>query len=728
MAYLDDTGLAYFWGKIKAWANSVFALIGHTHASSGVTAMTGYSMPSSTGAISSGDTLNQAVGKLEKAITAADISNVVHITGTETITGSKQFTTSPRIVSDGAAYRIDPPSLDLSVSGAIYRWLVVLRDMYERRIGGLYFKRLAAGDTVVSLLKMDAADTDNVSVDVGYDSNGIAYASAPSTSSSRNGSNDIVTRDWIPNDVRIVHTTGNETVSGTKTLTDALAMLNSNFYLKKTAVTRNVAPSEQKTFAPLNVQDSADNMMMRLYMWYDTDKYVDGALLVYKGTSTDNTYAGLHVGFDADGLPFAFCPSTRSDRSKGEDIVTRDWIPNDTRIVHTTGTENIAGRKNFTGGVADVEEYPQFIWKSTAIARGDTLSSEYNNWPFYCIDKNNYKVGGIHFRKYTSGSNKFELICYNPNAAESAEDYASLAVAYSYDGIPYAMAPSTRSDRSEGGDIVTRNWIPNDTRIVHTTGAETVDGIKTFSSNPVVNNSAPKYSFKHSSYNHTSASSTGDMVSYFADKNGTSVGSMGFRASSGSITVLEFHVAKRNATSYASICLRYDADNKQYFFPQETNSIGNVQLGSSSHRWGQLFTTASPNVDSDERLKQQIAPVPDEVLDAWGSVGFCQFKFNASVEAKGDAARLHSGLVAQRVDEAFSAAGLDARAYGLFCWDGWEAEPENGVEAGEEYSLRYEEALCMEAAYMRRENARLKARVASLEDRLAALELRLGSE
>ena len=599
MAYLDDTGLAYFWGKIKAWANSVFALIGHTHASSGVTAMTGYSMPSSTGAISSGDSLNQAVGKLEKAIVEADISNVVHITGTETITGSKQFTTSLRIVHDTAAYRIDSPSLDLSVSGAIYRWLVVLRDMYGRRIGGLYFKRLAAGDTVVSLLKMDAADTDNVSVDIGYDSNGIAYASAPSTSSSRNGSND---------------------------------------------------------------------------------------------------------------------------------IVTRDWIPNDARIVHTTGTENIAGRKNFTGGVADVEEYPQFIWKSTAIARGDTLSSEYNNWPFYCIDKNNYKVGGIHFRKYTSGSNKFELICYNPNAAESAEDYASLAVAYSYDGIPYAMAPSTRSDRSEGGDIVTRNWIPNDTRIVHTTGAETVDGIKTFSSNPVVNNSAPKYSFKHSSYNHTSASSTGDMVSYFADKNGTGVGSMGFRASSGSITVLEFHVVKRNATSYASICLRYDADNKQYFFPQETNSIGNVQLGSGSHRWGQLFTTASPNVDSDERLKQQIAPVPDEVLDAWGSVGFCQFKFNASVEAKGDAARLHSGLVAQRVDEAFSAAGLDARAYGLFCWDGWEAEPENGVEAGEEYSLRYEEALCMEAAYMRRENARLKARVASLEDRLAALELRLGSE
>ena len=57
MAYLDDMGLAYFWGKIKTWAQGLFALIGHTHPSSDVTLMTGYSMPQSTGAISASDTL-----------------------------------------------------------------------------------------------------------------------------------------------------------------------------------------------------------------------------------------------------------------------------------------------------------------------------------------------------------------------------------------------------------------------------------------------------------------------------------------------------------------------------------------------------------------------------------------------------------------------------------------------------------------------------------------------
>ena len=41
---------------------------GHTHSSSNVTSMGGYAKPSSTSAISTGDTLNQAVGKLENAL------------------------------------------------------------------------------------------------------------------------------------------------------------------------------------------------------------------------------------------------------------------------------------------------------------------------------------------------------------------------------------------------------------------------------------------------------------------------------------------------------------------------------------------------------------------------------------------------------------------------------------------------------------------------------------
>ena len=58
------------------------APIDHTQASNTITAMTGYTKPSSTSAITTSDTLNQAIGKLEKGYdnvnaTVGDINTVL---------------------------------------------------------------------------------------------------------------------------------------------------------------------------------------------------------------------------------------------------------------------------------------------------------------------------------------------------------------------------------------------------------------------------------------------------------------------------------------------------------------------------------------------------------------------------------------------------------------------------------------------------------------------------
>lgn len=104
---------------------------------------------------------------------------------------------------------------------------------------------------------------------------------------------------------------------------------------------------------------------------------------------------------------------------------------------------------------------------------------------------------------------------------------------------------------------------------------------------------------------------------------------------------------------------------------------------------------------SDEREKRDISAVSDAVLDAWQDVDFYQYRFKS-----GD--RLHVGVIAQRVAEAFAAHGLDARNYGLFC--------EDTDEAGNvRYGIRYAEALAMECALQRRETERLRARLDALE-------------
>jgi hypothetical protein len=149
-------------------------------------------------------------------------------------------------------------------------------------------------------------------------------------------------------------------------------------------------------------------------------------------------------------------------------------------------------------------------------------------------------------------------------------------------------------------------------------------------------------------------------------------------------------------------------------------------LGEASFRWSQVFAGNGTINTSDERAKQQIETIPQAWLDAWGDVDYVRFKFNDAVEKKGDDARWHVGLIAQRVKEAFEARGIDPFAIGLLCFDQWDnieiekpVEDENGNPmldektgevviqkqvikvAGNQYGIRYEQALALECAYLR---------------------------
>lgn len=161
-------------------------------------------------------------------------------------------------------------------------------------------------------------------------------------------------------------------------------------------------------------------------------------------------------------------------------------------------------------------------------------------------------------------------------------------------------------------------------------------------------------------------------------------------------------------------------------------------LGHPSFRWSAVWSSNGTIQTSDERLKDNIASIPDAVLDVWELLSpWCQFTMSDSTN---DSPRLHLGAIAQRVIKAFSDAGLDAFDYGLACYDKWEestqqefdkmvevVDPDTGektqqpvyktvtIPAGDRYSLRYDECLVLEGALMRRTTERLAARVAKLE-------------
>ncbi|GIP33633.1 tail fiber domain-containing protein [Paenibacillus sp. J2TS4] len=146
-------------------------------------------------------------------------------------------------------------------------------------------------------------------------------------------------------------------------------------------------------------------------------------------------------------------------------------------------------------------------------------------------------------------------------------------------------------------------------------------------------------------------------------------------------------------------------------------------LGAPSRRWDSLYAQNGTINTSDERHKQQISAIPDEWLDAWEEVDYCRFKFNDAVEEKGEKARWHVGIIAQRVHEVFQKRGLNAFEIGLLCYDKWKEErvdvldqegkstgkTQISAKEGDLWSIRADECQFMEMALMRRELKKLKA-------------------
>ena len=154
-------------------------------------------------------------------------------------------------------------------------------------------------------------------------------------------------------------------------------------------------------------------------------------------------------------------------------------------------------------------------------------------------------------------------------------------------------------------------------------------------------------------------------------------------------------------------------------------SDNNVDLGAASLRFDDVYATSGVTTGSDQNDKQQIASLTDAEMIAAKAISklFKTFKWNSAVAAKGDAARIHSGVMAQQVATAISDAGLDAADYAFYMANTWHEDADgNIVDADTEgatqrtrLGIRYAELL----AFI---GAATEQRLGDIETRLAALE------
>jgi len=103
--------------------------------------------------------------------------------------------------------------------------------------------------------------------------------------------------------------------------------------------------------------------------------------------------------------------------------------------------------------------------------------------------------------------------------------------------------------------------------------------------------------------------------------------------------------------------------------PSADNSIN---LGSSSFRFGTLYAASGTINTSDAREKTDLAPLPADLKRAVRRVltGIGVHQWRDAIAVKGEAeARLHIGVTAQSVRDAFLAEGADPERWALFCAD-----------------------------------------------------------
>ena len=156
-------------------------------------------------------------------------------------------------------------------------------------------------------------------------------------------------------------------------------------------------------------------------------------------------------------------------------------------------------------------------------------------------------------------------------------------------------------------------------------------------------------------------SSDGGIISF--RKDGSTVGSIG------------------TETTFGTFTIKGDGDSGFFFgngFILPIGTTGAIQdnavdLGNSAVRFDDIFATNGTIQTSDRNEKQDIAELSDaEQRVAVAAKGLMRkFRWRDAVEAKGDEARTHFGIIAQDLQAAFAAEGLDAGDYAMFISSTW---------------------------------------------------------
>lgn len=284
----------------------------------------------------------------------------------------------------------------------------------------------------------------------------------------------------IGSDSRVVHTSGNETIAGAKTFSSLIKRVGSlpEFRLIDNVLTYNSIPAQER-YAKVMLCDKNEVELGYTSLGINStngDGY--GQIRVF---SYDRAYNNrIIVRSFANGTGYCQIDKVRTyDPSNTSDIVTIGSLQASTDVVHTSGNETIAGSKKFTDNLSvrgDSEK--SYIVVNTSVTRGTIPSSNTRTGSLRITDDANGTLGELYHVYDSTGES--QMIMNAIRNASSRVDM-NMVLHQKQDGTGYVTAPFRTYDASKTTDVVTIGTLQASTDVVHTSGNETVGGVKNFS-------------------------------------------------------------------------------------------------------------------------------------------------------------------------------------------------------------------------------------------------------
>lgn len=297
-------------------------------------------------------------------------------------------------------------------------------------------------------------------------------------------------KDTVPLDSALVHKTGNEAVAGVKTFTNTLVSKGSDLdrLLVGSTVPYGTAGGRSRIvmeglgeggntirYGLIEIQQETTGANARNSLFV-TCRSLDGASYTQASLwkladGTTRVLIPAHTPVDSGGNPLA--PSA-------QEAINSSMLAVDPRVVHTTGTETIAGEKTHNARLNVRYDVPVFTLRST---KANTATGFKATIGFY--DEKDGALSGIgevgalteatcevmRIRTYRPNRTTFydhAIRAYSDHMLETITPY------YPVDG----QGNPTPLDASA---VMTSGNVAVDPRIVHTTGNQTIAGNKTFS-------------------------------------------------------------------------------------------------------------------------------------------------------------------------------------------------------------------------------------------------------